>query len=156
MNNFNFVGLEGNLTRDPELSYTSNNTALCKFSIASNETIKKESYVSYFDVVAWGTLAEIVAKYQKKGSRVIVSGRLKQERYQTKDGQNRSKVSIIAKEVNFLSSAQGNKNEQGNSQQQQNANSGYSGASEGYYNQRGGSQFQYNENTGHTNDDIPF
>jgi single-strand DNA-binding protein len=90
----------GRLTRDPELSYTKNQTSVCNFSIASNGM--KEGEVSFFDVTAWSKTADNVAKFLKKGSQCIIEGRLHQDRFQDKDGQNRSKVKIIARIVQFI------------------------------------------------------
>lgn len=103
---FNNVILEGRLTRDPEFIKTKNNRSLCKFAIANNryyyrnETFEEE--VSYFDIVVWGNVAERAAKHLRKGRRVIVNGRLKQDRFVDKEGRNRSKIEVNANEVKFL------------------------------------------------------
>jgi len=89
----------GHLTRDPELSYTPNNVAVCKFSIASN----RGEEVSYFDVVCWGKVAEAISQYAKKGKQVICTGNMKQERWLDKDTQkNRSKVVMNARGVQLM------------------------------------------------------
>src|SRR5271157_5550225 len=71
MNNFNSILIEGNLVRDPELSYTPKGTAVCKFAVASNRFFKHEEEmqkeVSYFDVSTWARLAEVCGEYLKKG-----------------------------------------------------------------------------------------
>ena len=104
MNQLNSVLMEGNLTRDPELKYTSAGTAICALSVACNRYWKKgediQKEVSFFDVTAFGRLAEICAEYLKKGRGVRVVGRLKQERW-VKDEQARSKVLIVAEHVEF-------------------------------------------------------
>ena len=101
----NHVFEQGNLTRDPELSYTTGGTAVCKFSIAQNSKYKDKEEVSYFDVEAWGKTAENVAQYKKKGDAVIVEGTLKQDRWDDKTtGAKRSKVKIVAFKVHFLGS----------------------------------------------------
>ena len=95
----------GRLTRDVELSYTSgNNTALAKFSIANNEFrgSNQEEQVSYFDIVVWGKMAEVCNQFLAKGRQVAINGRLRQERFQDKQGQNRSKVVIVASNVQFI------------------------------------------------------
>ena len=103
MNNLNSVLVEGNLVRDPQLKATPKGTAVCSFSIAVNRFFKSETgmekEVSYFDVQAWGKLAENVGKIQK-GRGVRVVGRLKQERWQ-QDGKTRSRVVIVAETVEF-------------------------------------------------------
>ena len=100
MKNFNFTGIEGRLTKDPEMT-TAGELQICKMSIATNGF--KEGDVSFFDVTCFKKLAETCGKYLKKGSHILVSGELKQDRWKNKEGQNRSKVAIIANNVNFLS-----------------------------------------------------
>lgn len=101
-NNINRVTASGNLTGDPELRTTKNNSNVVRFSIASNKKYKETEEVSYFEVQAWGKLAEIVNKYCQKGKMVFVDGRLKQERWKDQNGQNRSKVIIIAENVQLV------------------------------------------------------
>jgi single-strand DNA-binding protein len=105
MNNLNSILIEGNLVRDPELSYTSKGTAVCKFSVACNRQWKQDDgvqkEVSYFDVSTWTRLAEVCGEYLKKGRGVRVVGRLKQDRWTDADGKGRSKVFIIAEHVEF-------------------------------------------------------
>ena len=105
MNNLNSVLVEGNLVRDPELSYTSKGTAVCKFSVACNRSFKQDDQtqkeVSYFDVSTWTRLAEVCGEYLKKGRGVRVVGRLKQDRWADSDGKPHSRVSIVAEHVEF-------------------------------------------------------
>ncbi len=105
MNNLNSVLVEGNLVRDPELSYTSKGTAVCKFSVACNRSYKQDDQpqkeVSYFDVSTWTRLAEVCGEYLKKGRGVRVVGRLKQDRWTDSDGKPHSRVSIVAEHVEF-------------------------------------------------------
>jgi single-strand DNA-binding protein len=105
MNSLNSILIEGNLVRDPEISYTPKGTALCKFAIASNRSFKvEEEYqkeVSFFTVITWTKLAERCAEYLKKGRGVRVVGRLKQDRWQGPDGKGKSKIEIIAEHVEF-------------------------------------------------------
>lgn len=103
-NNFNLVAIQGNLTRDPERR-GNNDFTVATFSVAVNEKTKKGDYVSFIDVDVFGKLAEICLQYLKKGSSVIVSGKIKQNRFTDKNGQNRSNVHVIGQEVNFLSKA---------------------------------------------------
>lgn len=97
------ITIAGNLTRDPELRFTQGGRAVASFAVAvsyrfqSNGEWKEES--SYFDVTAWGTLGENIASSLTKGTRVVVSGRLQQRRYETKEGEKRSAVEIVADEV---------------------------------------------------------
>lgn len=108
MANLNLVMLIGNLTKDPESRQAGENQ-VASFSIAVNRkwkggdgTAKEE--VSYFDCEGWRKTGELVMQYLKKGRRVLVSGRLQQDRWQSAEGQNRSRVKIIAESVQFLDS----------------------------------------------------
>jgi single-strand DNA-binding protein len=109
MRNYNLIVIEGNLTRDPEFSYSQrSNTPMLKFSIANNYTSidkngQKVEEVSYFDISSFGTTAEIFSKYLKKGKRVIVTGKIRQ--YRWNDGEQRkSKMKILADDISFVSS----------------------------------------------------
>lgn len=105
MNNLNSILIEGNLVKDPELSYTPKGTAVCKFSVACNRTYKQDDQlqkeVSYFDVSTWTRLAEVCAEFLKKGRGVRVVGRLKQDRWADADGKPHSRVLIVAEHVEF-------------------------------------------------------
>ena len=105
MNNLNSILVEGNLTRDPELSETPKGTSICKFAIASNRYYKLDDEyqqeVSFFDVTTWARLADRCGEYLKKGCGVRVIGRLKQDRWKGMDGKGRSKIHIIANHVEF-------------------------------------------------------
>lgn len=107
----NHVILVGRLTRDSELSHLNSGTALCKFSIAVNRAVKRneqwETEVSYFDITLWGKRGEVLSQYLKKGKQIAVDGELRQNRWE-QDGQNRSKVEVIANNVQLIGS--GNKN----------------------------------------------
>lgn len=106
MRNFNLTVLEGRLVSDPELRYTQNGTALCSFSIANNNDYYKDDelqkQVNFVDVTTWAKLAERCNEYLKKGNRIIINGRLKQDRWQDDNGGNRSKISIVGNQVQFL------------------------------------------------------
>lgn len=98
----NVVMVVGRLTRDPELSYTKDNTPMCRFSIANNRGTQ-EGDVNFFDVVAWNKTAEIVNQHLRKGAQVAIEGKLKQNKFQDKTtGQMRSGINIIASSVQFL------------------------------------------------------
>lgn len=100
----------GNLTRDPEIRYTPSGKAVCSLSIANNRVYSKNNEkvteVSYFDVDVWGPSADNCAKYLKKGSGIIVEGRLKQDRWE-KDGKTQSRVRITANSIHFLPKREG-------------------------------------------------
>ena len=105
MANDNSVTLVGNLTDDPELRYTPNGAAVCKFRIAVNRRIPdgnggwKDGEASYFSVNCWRGLAENVAESLTRGTRVVVAGRLQYRAWENQDGDKRSAVEIEADEV---------------------------------------------------------
>jgi single-strand DNA-binding protein len=105
MVDINRVVLIGRLTRDAELKYTSGGQAVCKFSVAVNRRRKNgdqwEDEVNYFDIVLWGRQGENIKQYLVKGKAVGLDGELRQDRWQ-QDGQNRSKVEIVANNVQLL------------------------------------------------------
>lgn len=107
MNNMNKVFLEGNLVKDPEIATTPSGTQVTNFSIAVNRLYRKGDEgdrvkeVHYFDVEAWGRLAENVGRYTQKGKLVRVEGRLKQDRWE-QDGQTRSRIKVVAELVQFM------------------------------------------------------
>jgi len=111
----NQVALIGRLTRDGELRYTANGTALCNFSIAVNRRVKKGEQwadeASFFDITLWNKQAEGLNKYLLKGGQVAISGYLKQERWE-KDGQKHSKISVHVEDIQLL----GGKREGGQSE----------------------------------------
>src|SRR4030042_5862595 len=98
----NNITILGNLTRDPELRFTPNGTAVVSFGLAVNRNIKNknsgewETQVDFFNVTAWFKLAENCAESLNKGDRVLISGRLSQDSWDDKDGQKRSSYRIIA------------------------------------------------------------
>ncbi len=100
----NSVILIGRLTRDPELRYTTNGTALCRFSLAVQRKFNKDE-ADFIDIVAWRTLAENCANYLGKGRLVAVEGRLQVRSYETQDGQRRRSTDVIADDVRFLDRA---------------------------------------------------
>lgn len=111
----NKVFLIGNLTRDPELSETSNGTSVCHFSIAVNRQYANgdgEKKTDFFNVTCWRGLADSVAQYCKKGNKVAVSGSVQIRNYEDNHGNKRTAVDIVAQDVEFLnSSARNDRNE---------------------------------------------
>lgn len=98
----------GNLTRNPELRYTPSNLAVVELGLAVTERVKdsttsewKEKPV-YVDVTVWGQQAERCAKVLTKGSPIVLEGRLTFEQWETRKGEPRSKLSVIASRVQFL------------------------------------------------------
>ena len=96
----NSVTLVGRLTTDPELRFTNTGTAVCEFSIAVDRVGTDET--DFFDVVAWAKTAEAVSAYVAKGHQVGVSGSLRQHRWETPEGDKRSRVKVNANQVDFL------------------------------------------------------
>jgi single-strand DNA-binding protein len=112
MASFNKVILIGNLTRDPELRYTPKGTAVAKIGLAVNrqwktETGEKKEEVTFIDVDVFGRTAENVGQYVKKGSPILVEGRLKLDTWEDKQtNQKRSKLGVVAETVQFLGSGE--------------------------------------------------
>ncbi len=107
MASLNKVLLMGNLTRDPELRYTPQGSAVCDFRIGMNrsyttKTGEKKEEATFIDIVAWGRTAEVCGEYLKKGRPVFIEGRLQEDKWEQPDGQKRSKVRVIAEQVSFL------------------------------------------------------
>ena len=105
MADINSVVIVGRLTRDAEIKYTAGGQAVCKFSLAVNRRRKNgdqwEDEANFFDVVLWGRQGEALNQYLVKGKSVGVEGELRQDRWQ-QDGQNRSKVEIVANNIQLL------------------------------------------------------
>ena len=97
----NHVTLIGRLTRDPELRYTPNGVAVCKFTLAVDRAFSKEKETDFIPIVVWQKLAEACGNNLGKGRLVAVSGRLQIRTYE-KDGQKRYITEVVAGEVKFL------------------------------------------------------
>lgn len=106
----NVVAIVGNLTRDPELKHAGE-TTIAELGVAVNGSEKKggewQERADFFDVTVFGNRASSCAEYLSKGSSVAISGRLRQDRWTNDNGDNRSKVKIIADQVKFLGSKDG-------------------------------------------------
>ena len=133
MRGFSKAIITGNLTRDPELRTTPNGATVCSFSVAVNRVFKdangeQKEDVSFIDCSAWGRLGEMIGQYAKKGSGVLVSGRLDQRSWEDKtSGQKRSRVEIVVEDFNFTGAA--NRDNGGNSFSSSYGNSGSSDSS---------------------------
>jgi single-strand DNA-binding protein len=97
----NRVVLVGRLTRDPELRNTTTGKQVVNFGLAVDDPFNKE-HTNFFNVSAWGSSADFVAKYLTKGRLVAVDGRLNQRKYTTQDGQERNVVEVVADRVQGL------------------------------------------------------
>ena len=103
---YNKAFLIGNLTRDPEVRYTTSGIAVAKFAIAVNRPKSKKSTdekgeVDFINIVAWRRLAEVCKEYLKKGRPVAIEGRLQIRQYE-KDGQKRSFAEVVADNMQML------------------------------------------------------
>jgi single-strand DNA-binding protein len=114
MRGFSKAIITGNLTRDPELRNTPNGASVCSFSVAVNRVYRdsngeQKEDVSFIDCSAWGKLGEMISQYAKKGTGVLVSGRLDQRSWEDKaTGQKRSRVEIVVEDFNFTGAAREN------------------------------------------------
>jgi single-strand DNA-binding protein len=111
----NHIVLIGRATRDPELRYTKNDTAVSNFELAvdrptTNQAGERET--DFIRCVAWQKTAETAANYLRKGRLIAVEGRLQIRSYETQDGQKRRVPEVILNSIQFLDSNNQNRNEQ--------------------------------------------
>jgi single-strand DNA-binding protein len=107
MSSFNRVIILGNLTRDPELRYTPKGSAVAKIGLAVNRKYKvgeeSKEEVTFIDCEAWAKAAETIAQYCKKGSSLLVEGRLRTEEWEDKNThQKRSKLGVVIENFQFV------------------------------------------------------
>jgi len=149
MVSFNRVVLAGNLTRDPELRFTQGGVPVASFGLAVNRVRSQNDAVDFFDITAWRELGETVTNWKKKGDPILVEGRLQYRTWEAQDGSGakRSKVDVVADNIQFLGSgtAKGNGENGGGSA------SGSSGSPKG-----GGRRGQGQEIDDESYEDIPF
>jgi single-strand DNA-binding protein len=112
----NHIVLIGRLTRDPELRYTPNGTAVCNFDLAvdrptTNQAGERET--DFIRIIVWQKQAENASKYLSKGRLVAVRGRLQIRSYETEDGQKRRVAEVVAQEVQYLERARDDQGQQG-------------------------------------------
>ena len=106
----NKVLLIGNLTKDPELSTTTNGVSLCKFTLAvprKYTSSNGEREADFLPIVVWRAQADNCYKYLKKGSKASVTGTIQTRVYDTPEGNRRYMTEIVAEEVEFISTKQG-------------------------------------------------
>lgn len=106
MNALNQIIIEGNLTRAPEVRNFPNGGKICILPIAVSRMTKaadgsKAEEVSYFEIEAYGNLADACMKWCPKGRGIRVVGRLKQGRWKSEDGKSHSKVTVVAEHIEF-------------------------------------------------------
>ncbi len=102
----NRVEISGNLGRDPELRATASGTSVCSFSVCVNDRRQNQDgewvdVPNWVDVTFFGKRAESIEKYLSKGSLVFVAGKLHQNKWQDKNGNNRSKLEVIGEDIQF-------------------------------------------------------
>jgi single-strand DNA-binding protein len=122
---YNRIVLVGNLTRDPEIRYidgSGNGKAVTKFALAVNRKTKGADETMFIDIVAWDRLGEICNQYLKKGMSALVEGRLVIRNYETKEGEKRKAVEVVASDMQMLDS-------KGGGGARSNGDSGYGGGS---------------------------
>lgn len=114
MASFNKVILLGNLTRDPQVKYTSGGTAVAEIGLAVNRTWydkqsnSRREETTFVDVTLWGRTAEIAGEYLAKGRQVLIEGRLQTDSWDDKEtGQRRSRLRVVAENMTMLGSRSG-------------------------------------------------
>ena len=122
----NRVQLIGNLTRDPELRYTPQGTAVCSFGMATNrswttESGEKRDEADFHRIVAWNKLAELCSQFLTKGKKVFVEGRLSTRNWNAQDGTQKTTTEIIISDMILLDSS-GRRTEQATSEQEDGLN----------------------------------
>lgn len=108
----NKVILLGNLGKDPELRYTTSQTAVCSFSLATGERRKDASgnwtdHTEWHNIVTFGKTAENCANFLKKGRQAFIEGRIQTRKWQDKEGKDRYTTEIIANTVQFVGTREG-------------------------------------------------
>ncbi|MBR4103089.1 MAG: single-stranded DNA-binding protein [Thermoguttaceae bacterium] len=160
MASYNRVVLVGNLTRDPELRSIPSGMSVLDVGIAVNDRRKDANgnwieEATFVDVTVWGRSAEVLAEYTRKGSQILVEGRLKMDSWE-QEGQRRTKLKVVAERTVLLGSRgegggcgyqQGGYQQSYQRQQPQRSNASNSGSSGGDY---------YNDFAQDGGDDIPF
>ena len=116
MASFNKVILMGNLTRDPELRFTSQGTAVASFGLAVHRKFKQgkewKDDVCFVDIAVWAKQGENCEQYLSKGSLVLVEGRLNYRTWEAEGGQKRSKLEVVANNVQFLTKSEDGKKDE--------------------------------------------
>lgn len=110
--NYNRVIIAGNLTRDPQVRFLGNERAVADIGLAVNRRWRdrdgnNQEETTFVDVECWGRTAELVGQYLTKGRSALVEGRLKLDQWDDKEGNRRSKLKVVADNVQFLDSRSG-------------------------------------------------
>ncbi len=154
---FNKIIIVGNLGRDPELRYTPQGTAVCTFTMATNERRKdkageQQDVTTWFKINVWGRQAETVSKYLTKGRQAYVEGRLHVDEWTDKDGKTRNTLEVNASDVHFIDGGGGGggADREGIPVRQQQSSSSQGGGGGGGGSSRGGGSQDIED------DEIPF
>lgn len=105
----NRVMITGNLTRDPEVRNTQSGMSIMRLGVAVNDRRKNqqtgewENYANFIDCVMFGTRAENVARYLRKGSKVAIEGKLRWSSWEDNQGGKRSKIEVVVDDIEFMS-----------------------------------------------------
>jgi single-strand DNA-binding protein len=107
---YNRVMLAGNLTRDPQVKFLANESAVAEFGLAINRRYRgqhgeQKEETTFVDVECWGRTAELVGQYLTKGRNCFIEGSLKLNQWEDRDGNKRSKLKVIASNVQFIGSS---------------------------------------------------
>ena len=108
--------LIGNLTKDPELTTTTNGVAVCRFSIAVKDGVDKdgESLTQFIPCIAWNNLAEVITDYVKKGDRIAIEGKINIQSYEDEEGENRKSFQIVVNKVHLVETKEESKDSKQN------------------------------------------
>ena len=133
----NKVILMGRLTHDPEIRYSNGatSTAVARFSVAVDRRFKREGDPSadFFNVSCFGKTAEFCEKYLNKGTKIVLSGRLENNNYTNKDGQQVRDNRIIAEEIEFAESKKAStENQEASQSENKNADNGFMNVTDGF------------------------
>jgi len=121
------ITIIGHLGRDPEMKYTPTGQPVTSFSVASSRKYKtsggeQREETEWFNVSAWGKLAETCNQYLTKGKQVYLEGRLKSRTYQAQNGETRFSLDVSLNEIQFLGGGQGQSQDQGQGQESEQEN----------------------------------
>lgn len=148
---FNKIIIVGNLGRDPELRYTPQGSAVCNFSVATNEKKRDKAgelqdVTTWFRITLWNKQAENASKYLTKGSPIYIEGRLRIEEWTDKDGNNRFTLDVNATDMQFISA--GSRGDEFSGGSHSDSEGEFSGGGNDFGNSSGSST--------PSDDDIPF
>lgn len=107
--NLNSIIIGGRLTRDPELKHTQSGVAICRLSICNNQRRKEADVATFLDCTAFGKTAETIGEHMTKGQRIVITGKIRQENWETPEGEKRSKLTIDVDRFDFVDPRGGGK-----------------------------------------------